>query len=232
MYLPQFIVLLAFALCFSTAALSNSESEDSSTDIFDRKAVVAVKVKGNNGFCSGAVVAGNKVITATHCVYDLKRQRYFASEAIVVGIGENIFSADIRWLAISDIETGAMTAIQTVSDYLRNDLVVLNVAEPIPVKPLLIASTLNADSSLHAWGFGEDEWGYVGIRKSRLLKDPAFEQGLIVFSSGACQGDSGGPILDDKHQVVGIVSLSEVPHCVNQGRRIAQRVKAGQSHSF
>lgn len=57
-----------------------------------------------------------------------------------------------------------------------------------------------------------------------MLEDPIIEHGLIAFSAGACQGDSGGPVLDDKHQVVGVVSLSEVPHCVSQGRRIAQRV--------
>jgi V8-like Glu-specific endopeptidase len=220
-----FITLL-LALLFAAPVQADRHEQNSVQEGLDRRAIVAVRVAGRSGFCSGALVSDNKVLTATHCVYDLVRKKYFSAADIQVGVGENILSDDFSWFPIRAIEADSRVAIRSEGDYLNNDVISLILSEPQSIQPLAIASPSEvvAISELHAWGFGEDEWGYFGIRKSRPLCGALVESGLITFSSGACRGDSGGPVLNALYQVVAVISLSEVRHCVEQGRRIAQRV--------
>ncbi|MEE2730746.1 MAG: trypsin-like serine protease [Pseudomonadota bacterium] len=213
-------------------AAEDSATENSSAQYrFDRAAIVVVKVLGRQDFCSGVVVGANEVLTATHCVYDLKTQTVYPASTIKIGMGDKIAAGDIaedsvHWFSAATISMPA-ASIKTVDDFLGNDITRITTANTLPVTPLSMASFTPGSSSgahLIAWGFGEDEWGYYGIKKSRPLVTPTVQGNLISFSSGACRGDSGGPVLNDKYQVVGIISLSKVRHCVSAGIRIAQRV--------
>lgn len=211
-----------FIFCFVVGNVS--ASNDAAQQKFDTQAIVSVKVKGRTDFCSGVVVAPTEILTATHCVYDLTEQEFFPTTAIKIGIGENIFSSEFYWINVSEIGIQSTAPIKTVNDFLANDVVRLFISEPLSIQPLQIARSIDSKSTFFAWGFGEDQWGYYGIRKSRLLEEPTIENKFISFVSGACRGDSGGPVLDAEGQVVGIVSMSAIRHCVNKGRRIAQRV--------
>lgn len=218
------IILLLVLLPVAAAQSASSARDNSHPAVFDPRAVVAVRVKGRSGFCSGALVTQNTILTATHCVYDLSKRNYFAAGDLQVGVGENIFSDDFSWFAVAAVEIDSADVIRSETDYLKKDIVHLILSQPQTIRPLVVANTLDNPSSLVAWGFGEDEWGYLGLLKSRPLENPQIEPELITFSAGACRGDSGGPILDSKFRVVGVISLSLVPHCVERGRRIAQRV--------
>ena len=213
---------VALILCFAfgnTSAFSEVKQPD-----IDVQAIVSVKVKGRKDFCSGVVVAPNQILTATHCVYSLSQQAFFPAKAIRIGIGENMFTSNFYWVNVSELSVESDVRIETVNDFLTNDVVRLITSEPLNMQPLKIATSINAKSSFFAWGFGEDQWGYYGIRKSRLLEEPSIENKFISFMAGACRGDSGGPIVDNEGLVVGIVSMSAMQHCVNKGRRLAQRV--------
>lgn len=194
---------------------------------FDSNAVVAIKIVGKSDFCSGVVVGANEVLTATHCVYALENRTYYPSNTVKIGIGDNITHDDVQWFDVTKISSSHSVTIKTVSDFLGNDVVSLTTTRMLPVTPVPIASYTHKNTSLIAWGFGEDEWGYYGIKKSRLLENTTLDDKLISFSSGACRGDSGGPILNTRNEVVAIISVSKVPHCVNVGKRIAQRITSG-----
>ena len=221
MIIRSLITLVCLGFC--------SHQISAASDIgFDSNAIVAVKVTGQNDFCSGVVVGANEVLTATHCIYDLKSRTYYPSRMIAVGIGDNVENSNVQWFGVAEISSRPSATITTVSDFLGNDIVRITTANVLPVTPVSIApdapSRLPSDSPLMAWGFGEDEWGYYGIKKSRQLENPTHEGSLIFFSSGACRGDSGGPVLNSRNQIVGIISVSKVRHCVNAGQRIAQRI--------
>ncbi|AUM12924.1 trypsin-like serine peptidase [Ketobacter alkanivorans] len=193
---------------------------------FDSNAIVAIKITGQQDFCSGVVVGANEVLTATHCVYSLKAQTYYPTNIIKIGMGNNISTNDFQWFNVTGISSTPTATIKTVNDFLGNDVVRLTTADLLSVTPVSIASDIDSNQALIAWGFGEDEWGYYGIKKSRQLENPTPEDDLIAFSAGACRGDSGGPVLNAKNQIVGIISVSEVRHCVETGKRFAQRIGA------
>jgi len=206
----------------------NAHQASADTD-FDSNAVVAVKIVGKKDFCSGVVVGADEVLTATHCVYDLKTQTYYPTNTMKVGVGDNIVDVSveddgIQWFDVSRISSKPSATIKTVSDFLGNDIVSLTTTSVLPVTPTTMASYTSPKTPLTVWGFGEDEWGYYGIKKSRPLENATIDEKLITFSAGACRGDSGGPVLNARNEVVGIVSVSKVPHCVNAGERIAQRI--------
>lgn len=217
MIIRSLFTVLCLALC--------SNQINAASDIgFDSNAIVVIKITGHKDFCSGVVVADNELLTATHCVYDLKLQTYYPARMIEIGIGDNITDDDVQWFSAEEISSKPSATIKTVSDFLGNDIVRITTASKLPVQPVSLASYPYPDSALVAWGFGEDEWGYYGIKKSQLLESPTLDGNLISFSSGACRGDSGGPVLNAMNQIVGIISVSKVRHCVSVGQRIAQRV--------
>lgn len=219
------LTLITLAIVFLQIPVTKAEANDTDSEAFDRNAIVAVKVKGAEDFCSGVVVAPNEILTATHCVYNLRDKEYFPVTSIQIGFGENLFDEHFLWVDVKAIMNNPLSEIKTVSDFVNNDVIRLTTNVSLSAKPLQIASTLEPASALYAWGFGEDQWGYYGQKKSRPLEEKFIETHTIAFSAGACRGDSGGPVLDDNSQIVGIVSMSLVRHCVEEGRRIAQRVK-------
>lgn len=196
----------------------------SATPIFDSNAIVAIKVMGKKDFCSGVVVGTSEVLTATHCIYDLRAKTYHSPRTVRIGIGENIADDSTQWFEVIEIASKPSARITTAGDFLGNDIVRLTTAGKLAVTPVTIASDPAPNTMLIAWGFGEDQWGYYGIRKSRPLENPMLDDKLISFASGACRGDSGGPVLNARNQVVGIISVSEVQHCVEPGKRFAQRI--------
>lgn len=192
---------------------------------FDPKAVVAIKVDKQKGFCSGAVISPTEIITATHCIYNLKEKHYFPINRIQYGIGKNIEDASFNWLPIKEIKKQTLKFAQSAEDFIGKDIVVLSAAIPPQIKPIAFAQSHTTHKKPVAWGFGEDQWGYFGRKKSRPLKNVSYEEKHIIFTSGACRGDSGGPVLNNNHELVGIISISEQRHCVSDGRRLAQRIR-------
>ncbi len=191
---------------------------------FDSNAIVIVKVKGSANFCSGVIVGSNTILTATHCVFSLSDNKYFPPSQLQIGIGNNVFDNQTQWLKVTQITALHTIPLQTVNDFLSHDIIQLTSPTPNTITPLKLARLIDPNSTLVAWGFGEDEWGYFGLKKSRKLTEVSIDSKFVHFLSGACRGDSGGPILNTKNQVVGIVSMSEKQHCVNTGPRLAQRI--------
>lgn len=220
----RILTFIPLVIALLHTPVAKADNADNNSPAFDKNAIVAVKVKGAKDFCSGVVVAPNQVLTATHCVYNLRNKEYFPAISIQIGFGENLFDENFQWVDVQSIEHNSADKIETVRDFIGNDITRLTTSLSLPAKPLKIASVLQPASSLYAWGFGEDQWGYYGLKKSRLLEEKSIEAHAITFSTGACRGDSGGPVLDNNNQIVGIVSMSLVPHCVEKGKRIAQRL--------
>ncbi len=221
-----FIFLFSVYLlsCSSISCITNDENiQDKETLPFNSNAIVAIKVKGEKNFCSGVLISPTQVLTATHCIYHMKTQRYASIEHIKVGIGENLFDKSFEWKPISKTGKLPKETFYSTEEFIERDIVQLFLQDPVPITPITLAKEIDNDASFYAWGFGEDQWGYMGIKKSRQLVNAKVEDTVISFTSGACRGDSGGPILDSENRLVAIISLSRVPLCVEEGKRIAQR---------
>ncbi len=193
----------------------------------DPNAIVVVEVKGKNDFCSGALVSKNNVLTARHCVEDLTHNKVFDSSSVRVGYGENRFSNEFKWLLVKNIDVYNNIPIDSAEQLLGKDLAMLTLENTVPFTPLEISQNSlekNENTRLKIWGFGEDYLGYIGYRKLKTISYLKDQGNLILFNGGACRGDSGGPILNDKNQIVGIVSIGTTHHCVRSALRYGQRI--------
>ena len=220
-----FIFSFYFLSCSSTSVVTDDENIwNQKVSPFNPNAIVAIKVKGEKSFCSGVLISPTQVLTATHCIYHMKTQRYALTEDIKVGIGENLFGESFEWKPI--IKTGKLPKdiFYSTEEFIDRDIVQLFLKDPVFITPITLAQKIDNEAAFYAWGFGEDQWGYMGIKKSRPLVNAEVKDKVILFTSGACRGDSGGPILDSKNQLVAIISLSRVRLCVEEGERIAQKI--------
>ncbi|MFD6906835.1 trypsin-like serine protease [Streptomyces sp. NPDC060077] len=193
-------------------------------------------------FCSGAVVAPTKILTAAHCV---KGYDWHANGAIVTGTAQ-LPSED------GDLHGGTVSGVWRQwnnpaynASTIDNDIAVLTL--PAPVRATPIRMTTAGDTASYAAGTGAKVYGWGRTSStspdvSETLKTATlpiqsdatctdawgtdFVKGHMVCAgtpatgsdegtTTACNGDSGGPLVVN-NRIVGVVSWG-VEDCVAEG---------------
>lgn len=184
-------------------------------------------------FCGGALVAPTVVVSAMHCISDMRgSDAQVASEIDVIGGALLRSDASLRTVRVAQIvRNPGWDEARTL-----HDILVLKLAAPLPLPPLALAGP--ADAALSAPGsvLRATGWGLTDFRDdnsqpdalkeadipvvpdevcSRIFGDAIFD-GTFQFCGQApggkpdtCQGDSGGPLVGgsaEAARLVGVVS--------------------------
>jgi V8-like Glu-specific endopeptidase len=162
--------------------------------------------------CTGTLVAPRVVLTAAHCVENADVSQVlsvvFASETARALPSERVRVVEGRphpaWRAG------------------ENDIGVLILAQDAPVAPVPLAGpALSADVvgwTTRVVGFGRDDQGRTGSRRSGTARVTAVKEGSFTISVApgmSCGGDSGGPSFletDGTERIIGITSYGD-PAC-------------------
>jgi secreted trypsin-like serine protease len=218
MHRPALTLLVLLSLCAPAAAIVGSAPE-----VPDAKSQPEVMLVGQHGFCSGAAIAPDLVLTAAHCVppdgayklYELTPDR-------------KVILKDIR--AIARHPQFSMKNYQAHLATADVALVKLAAALPVTPAPLLAPRPRVAvGERFVVRGYGAaiegDPKSAGDLRQATLsatgkpgnlqlrLVDPAgngTRQGL-----GACDGDSGAPAYQDSNgalAIIGVVSWTTGPN--------------------
>ncbi|MEO0379679.1 MAG: trypsin-like serine protease [Pseudomonadota bacterium] len=166
---------------------------------------------GGTGFCTGAMIAPNMVLTAAHCLFDKKT-------------GDRIDHAQVEFLA--GWRNGRASAYRTVrravvhpdyaftgqlsSEGVGNDLALLELDHPIRNGKIQPFSTeaqpqRGAKVAVVSYGAGRSEAPSL----QELCSVLALQRGMLVTSCTVDSGSSGAPIFvvqDGEVQIVSIVS--------------------------
>lgn len=158
------------------------------------------RIVGPGGYCSGALVAPDRVLTCAHFL----RGRSTQELAVLLD--------------------GSRLPVTSSTALAGTDIALLTLARPVPAPPLEVGSAPKVGARTVTFGFGghapapaaRPGW-YVAtlpIALSRGMRTIVRPAGLVVATPPAVKGDSGGPVFVDG-RVVGVQSLILDPFGVN-----------------
>ena len=202
------LALLLVLLPTALAAEGNSGLDElrSREDLRGFEPVGRVDVE-NGGFCTGALIAPDLVLTAGHCVMDRDGSPVNAGRITFrpgLSYGAALVEAKV---ARTIVDPGYRNINPAPVEMIERDVALLQLAQPIPtslISPFAVARPSNGDEvSVVSYAEGREE----ALSWQRVCHVVGREAALIGFDCDVSFGSSGAPVLDRSGYRARIVSI-------------------------